>query len=657
MVRRQGAPARLYELKEDLAREHERRFLGARRRHRQIDEAWRLCLPLMFAKFSPDGQYVGYVRENNIYVEELKNHKIDQLTKDGSPDIINGTTDWVTEEELFLRDAFRWSPDSRSIAYWQFDQSRVGEFTLINDTRELYPVTFRYRYPQPGTTNSAVRLGVVSVAGGETRWIKLPGDPRNNYIPRADWVSDSNEIAIEQLNRLQNDDKTFLANASSGEVRLLVEDKDEAYIDVEASLRTMPNFVWVAGAADHGGVPKQKQDLLLLSERDGWRHAYVVARSTGQLRLITNFAADVIAPISVDEKNGLFYFIASPTDPIRTFLYRSRLDGTGLPERVTPTGDGGTNMYDIAPNGRWAIHEFASTTHASRFDVVSLPMHKVERTLQSNEELEAKVKALGAPSKEFSETSIAGGLRVSTSLIKPSNFDPTKKYPVLTFVYGEPASQTVIDRIGDLFSYLVAREGYLVVSFDTPGTPAPRGRAWRRSGYGAIGILSSQQQAEAIESFAKEHSFVDTSRMAIWGWSGGGTSTLNMMFRHPGVYSTGIAVAAVPDQAHYDTIYQERYLGTPQSNPKGYHDAAAINSAAGLTGNLLLVHGSGDDNVHFQGAELLINKLVELGKPFDFMDYPNRTHAIVEGPGTRAHLYDLIGRYLEEHVPSGPRPQ
>jgi dipeptidyl-peptidase-4 len=241
-------------------------------------------------------------------------------------------------------------------------------------------------------------------------------------------------------------------------------------------------------------------------------------------------------------------------------------------------------------------------------------------------------------------------------MIKPPDFDPNKKYPVLVYVYGEPAGTTVTDSWGGsrrLFDAVVARQGYLVVSFDNQGTPAPRGREWRKSVYGDVGMLSSVQQAEAIRALAKERPYVDSARLAIWGWSGGGSSTLNMMFRYPGLFKAGIAVAPVADQRHYDTIYQERYMGLPEQNVKGYHDGSPINFAQNLDGKLLIVHGSGDDNVHYQGTELLINRLIELGKPFDMMDYPNRTHSISEGPGTSDHLYSLILRYLEQNVPPG----
>ncbi len=609
---------------------------------------------LMFAKFSPDSRTVGYVRENNIYVEDLASGNIRQLTTDGSADIINGTSDWVNEEELNIRDAFRWSPDSQHIAYWQFDQSGVGDYTLINDTKTLYPETFHYKYPLVGTTNSAVRAGVVAAAGGPTTWIKLEGDPRNHYIPRLDWAGNSDEVAVEWINRAQNDESIFLANVGTGAVRELFHDHDDAFLDVEFGTRNMDHFTWLDTA------DKSAPDMLWLSERDGWRHAYRVSRVTGQPQLLTSFAADIIAPQAVDGAHGFFYFLASPGDPIRAYLFRSRLDGKGTPERVTPVTDKGTNNYKIAPDGKWAIHQFANAATPSRYDLVQLPGGKVARTLEANKELAGKIGNILSSPFEYSETPIDGGITLSTFTIKPPNFDPSKKYPVFTYIYGEPAGVTVMDGgVGtqQLFLQLIAREGYVVLSFDNQGTPAPRGRAWRKAGYGSIGVLSTQQQAEAVRSFAKAHAYIDTHRMAIWGWSGGGTNTLNMMFRNPGLYSTGIAVAPVPDQTRYDTIYQERYMGLPATNAKGYHEGSAITYAGALAGNLLLVHGSGDDNVHFQGSELLVNRMIELGKSFDFMDYPNRTHAISEGPGTSVHIFTLIVHYLEQHVSPGPLPQ
>ena len=600
---------------------------------------------MMFAKFSPDGRSVGFVRANNIYVQSLADGAIRQLTSDGSSDIINGTTDWVTEEEFDLRDAFRWSPDSKSIAYWQFDQSGVGEYTLINDTDAKYPTLFKYKYPQPGGTNASVRVGVIPAAGGATQWIKLEGDPRNHYIPRMEWVGDSNEIILQYLNRLQNDDQMLIVNAATGSTRLLLEDKDSAWVEA------MSRFVWLKDKKNEGA---KANDLLWLSERDGWRHAYLVSRTTGEQRLITKFDADVIEPVLVDEAHGYFYFIASPTDWIRTYLYRSKLDGTGTPERVTPADEPGTHRYDVSPNGRWAIDDYSSATKPPRYDLVELDTQHVVRTLVSNDGLIEKENALDPEPVEFTQTPVEGGVKLSTFIIKPPNFDPAKKYPLLVFVYGEPAGATVVDAWFYSTEKIMAREGYVIVSFDNAGTPEPRGREWRKSVYGQIGVIGSRQQSQAIDEFAKVHSYVDTTRMGMWGHSGGGSSTLNEMFRYPGQLQAGVAIAPVPDQALYDTIYQERYMGLPQDNAKGYHDGSPISFADGLKGHLLIMHGSGDDNVHFQGTEMLVNKLIALGKPFEFMDYPNRTHAIVEGPGTLDHRNILLMRFLEDYIAPGP---
>ncbi len=598
---------------------------------------------LMFATFSPDGTRVAWVREHNLYVEELASENITQLTSDGSADIINGTSDWVNEEELDLRNCFRWSPDGQSIAYWQFDQSGVGEFTLINDTEAEYPVTMKYKYPQPGTTNSSVRAGVVPAIGGPTHWINLPGDPRQHYIAQMEWAGNSDEVMLEYLNRLQNTNQLMLANAKTGEAKVFFEDTDKAWVDV------VP-LSWI------GKTGAKEPDLLWLSERDGWRHAYRVNRKTGQPRLITNFEGDVISIAAVDAESGWLYFAASPQDPVRHYLYRARLDGQGAPERVTPADMTGTNDYDIAPNARFAVHHFSTFSTPPKIEIVSLPDHKAIRTLVSNEELAKKVKTLVPSQPEFFKVQVADGVTLDGWMIKPPDFDPAKKYPVVTYIYGEPAGATVRDNwqgASGLFHAILAQQGYLILSFDNQGTPAPKGRAWRRSVYGAVGVLSSAQQSQAIQALARERSYIDTSRMAIWGHSGGGSNTLNMMFRYPGVYSTGIAMSPVADESHYDTIYQERYMGLPEQNKQGYHDGSPINFAEGLAGHLLVVHGSGDDNVHFQGTELLINKLVQLGKPFDFMDYPNRSHCLCEGAGASFHVFDHLARYVEEHVPPG----
>jgi dipeptidyl-peptidase-4 len=612
---------------------------------------------LMFAKFSPDGRLVAYVRENNLYVEDLATHSIRALTSDGSADIINGTSDWVNEEELDIRDAFRWSPDSRSIAFWSFDQSGVQEWTLIDDTSGPVPVTRRYHYPQAGTTNSATRIGVVNIDRPEKiTWLKLPDDPREHYVPHMDWVPHTREVAAEYLDRLQRDDRIYIANSDSGDAHVIFEDTDsKTYVDTAGFHGLDLDFTWLPTPGKSDAAPSA---LLWFSERDGWRHAYAVSLSSqAQPKLLTDFAGDIIAPVALDPVAGSLYFTASPDDPIRSYLYRTSITGSAVPARLTASTETGTHGFSQAsPGGLYAIESFANANTAPRYTLTRLADSHAMRTLAESSELTAKVAALDAP-VEFTNTTIDHGLSLSTMIIKPPHFDPTKKYPVFAYIYGEPAGQTVVDRFDPRYIYLrfIAREGYVVLSFDNQGTPAPRGRDWRHAGYGAIGELSTQQQAEAIRSFAASHSFIDMSRMAMWGWSGGGTNTLNMMFRNPGLYSAGISTAPVADQKRYDSIYQERYMGLPSTNREGYRRGSAVNFAQGLAGDLLIIHGSGDDNVHFAGTEVLVNRLIALGKTFDFMDYPGRTHAISEGPGTSAHIYTLIARYLEDHVPAGPR--
>jgi dipeptidyl-peptidase-4 len=400
--------------------------------------------------------------------------------------------------------------------------------------------------------------------------------------------------------------------------------------------------------------------LLWLSERDGWRHAYVVSRTTGEAQLITKFEGDVMQEVAVDEKGGWLYFTASPQNATQLYLYRVKLDGSSsAPERITPQNQPGNHRYNISPDGQWALHSYSTFNRPTVTDLIHLPDHKTVRVLEANAELAAKAKGLVSTQSEFFQVPVSNRVTLDGWMIKPANFDPTKKYPVLVYVYGEPAGTTVADQWSWLRLYhaVIANEGYLVVSFDNQGTPALKGREWRKAVYGSVGVLSAAQQAEAIRELAREHSYIDLSRMAIWGHSGGGSNTLILMFRSPGLFKAGIALAPVADESHYDTIYQERYMGLPQDNVKGYHDGSPINFADQLSGHLLVIHGSGDDNVHYQGTELLINRLVELGKPFEFMEYPNRTHSLSEGKGTSLHLRTLIVRYLEEHVPAGPLPQ
>lgn len=593
---------------------------------------------LMFAKFSPDGTRVGYVRENNLYVEETATSRVTQLTRNGSKRFINGTFDWVYEEELDLRDGWRWSPDGRSIAYWQMDTEGVQDFHLINNTDSLYPKITSIQYPTAGETNSAARVGVVSATGGMTRWLQVPGDPRNNYIARMNWAGNSNEIVLLQLNRRQNLLNVIIGDARSGQVQTILAEKDEAWVDVD-----IDDLAWLSDG----------KRFLWPSERDGWRHVYVASRAGTEPQLITPGAFDVISIESVDEKAGWLYFIASPDNATQRYLYRIALTGNGRPERISPTGQTGTHSYTIAPNGAWAFHSFSTISLPPTIELVHLPSHRVVRPLAANAATIARVKELDVNQPEFLKVDIGGGVALDGWVIKPPRFDSSKRYPVLIYVYGEPAGQTVLDRWMStryLWHQMLAQHGYVVMSFDNRGTPAPRGRAWRKVVYRKIGVLAAEEQAAAAR-VAQSWPFVDPKRIAIWGWSGGGSMTLNQMFRYPDIYQVGMSIAPVTDQRFYDTIYQERYMGLPQDNGEDYRLGSPVTHAAGLAGKLLIVHGTGDDNVHYKGTEVLANVLIANKKQFTMMAYPNRRHGISEGPNTTRHLFELLTTFLETNMP------
>ena len=596
---------------------------------------------LMFAKFSPDGSRVAYVRANNLYVERLDDGRVTALTRDGSETTINGTSDWVYEEELEVRDGFRWSPDGARIAFWQFDTTGVGMFSLINDTDALYPVVTKIPYPKAGSANSAVRIGVADASGhGAIRWMKTPGDARDTYLARVDWLDDST-LAMQQLNRLQNRNDLLLADARSGEVHSIFRDESSAWVDVQDEVR------WI----DKGRA------FLWLSERDGWRHVYRGRRDGGEPVLVTRFDADVVDIAGVDEAAGRVYVIASPEHATDRYLFRAKLDASSAPERVTPASAPGTHAYEVSPDGTRAIHTYSRFDQPTVTDVVDLATHATLRALTDTAALAAKIRAVVAPPVEFFTVDVGGGVVLDAWMLKPKSFDASRRYPVIVYVYGEPAGVTVTDRWGggrDLFHRALADAGYVIVSVDNRGTPSPKGAAWRKVVYGAVGELSSKEQAAAVRELGARFPFIDADRVGVWGWSGGGSNTLNMMFRYPETFKVGVAVAPVPDQRLYDTIYQERYMGLPQENADGYRRGSPINFADGLGGKLLVVHGSGDDNVHYQGTERLVNRLVELRKPFDLMVYPNRTHAIAEGAGTTPHVYRLIARYFLEHLPPLP---
>jgi dipeptidyl-peptidase-4 len=470
-----------------------------------------------------------------------------------------------------------------------------------------------------------------------------------------EWAASSDEVIIQQLNRLQNANALIMGDARTGKVRTLFVEKDDAWVDTawgdidwEKRGLARGDAEWIDGG----------KRFLWASERDGWRHIYSISRDGSDVRNITPGNFDVINVERVDDVNDWIYFEASPENATQRFLYREPLDGSGKLERITPATLPGVHSYNIAPTGDVAIHVQSRFTQVPSVDVVRLPQHTSLRTLIDNRELKDRLAKLKPTPSEFFKVDVGDGVQLDGWMIKPPDFDPQKKYPVLFYVYGEPWGQTVLDSWGgrnELWHMMLAQQGYIVVSVDNRGTPAPRGRAWRKIVYRKMGLISSQDQANAARAIGK-WPFVDPSRIGIWGWSGGGSSTLNAMFRYPDVYHVGLSVAPVPDLRYYDTIYQERYGALPQDHPEEWKQSSPITFAKNLKGQLMLVHGTGDDNVHYQGTEALINALIAANKQFDLLAYPNRSHGIYEGPGTLRHLYGLFTRFINERLVPGGRP-
>ncbi len=606
---------------------------------------------LMFAKLSPDGSKVAYVSEKNIYVEDIASGSAKALTTDGTRKLINGTFDWVYEEELNCRDGFRWSPDGSSIAYWQVDAEGTPDYTMINNTDSIYPRIIPVEYPKVGQSPSAVRIGVVDVATARTTWMDIPGDSRQHYLPRMEWAPDAKNIVVQQLNRKQNASVLFTCDARSGKATAMYQEQDEAWVDFQSS--------WAHGY-EYGGWDwlANGSAFLWASEKDGWRHLYRVNTDGKKELLITPGNYDVIDILRVDDKGGYVYYEASPDNATQQYLYRTRLDGKGKMERLSPAGQSCSHDYEISPNGRFAKHTFSNVATPPATEWVTLPDHKA----MYGKDLvnEAVARTSGKPSPvEFFKVKTVDGTEMDGWMVKPKNFDPSKKYPVLFYVYSEPAGSTVQDQYGFGYNNLYAgdmqEDGYVYVSLDNRGTPVPKGRAWRKSIYRKIGIVNIRDQAMGAKEVLARNSFLDSTRVAVWGWSGGGSATLNLMFRYPEIYKVGISIAAVGWQLTYDNIYQERYMGLPQENREDFVNGSPITYAKNLKGKLLYIHGTGDDNVHYQNAELLLNELIKYNKQFKFMAYPNRSHGIYEGPGTRLHLQTMYTEFLKENCPAGAR--
>lgn len=597
---------------------------------------------LMFAKFSADNQYVAYVQKFNLYRENFKTGEITQLTTDGTDKIINGTFDWAYEEEFGKRDGFQWSPDAKFISYWQIDASKIGTFYMINNTDSVYSKPIPLQYPKVGQEPAGAKIGLINLGSKEKIWIPVPGGKTENYLPGMQWINED-LLLIQQMNRKQNLLTVWTYKPSNSELKKVYTESEETWVDLG-----YPDISANGWGDNSLPLVDGGKAFLRMTENDPWRHIYKVNLSTGEKTLITPGTYDVASFGGVTDEE--VYFIASPDNPVQRYLFAIDLEGKGKLRKVTPESFSGVNTYDIAPNGQIAVHNHQSTSDPLTTRLVSLPKHEVLKTLVENKAYKAKLASLKTPEIKFTTVTTSEGVTMDARIIYPVNFDETKKYPVLFHVYGEPWSTVATDTQVGLFNIMLAQKGYVIIDMDNRGTPTLKGSAWRKIIYRNIGKVNAKDQGLAAKEILKLP-YLDESRVAVWGWSGGGSMTLNLMFKFPDVYQTGMSVASVSNQLIYDNIYQERYMGLPRENLEDFIEGSPITYAKNLEGNLLVVHGTGDDNVHYQSAEMLINELIKHNKQFQIMPYPNRSHGINEGAGTSLHLYTLLTNYLMEHTP------
>ena len=581
----------------------------------------------MFAKLSPDGRMAAFVRANNIYVTDLTTGAETAVTADGNDNVINGTSDWVYEEELDLRDAFRWSPDGRRIAFWRLDQTAIRPFYLLN-ADSLYPELVPVRYPKAGMPNSEVKIGIVDLASRQTTWVDLGGD-KDIYVAAMDFAGSSNEIWLTRLNRHQNRLDLLLADTQRGASRVIMTDRDSAWVD-----HNQPR--WIDGG----------KQFLFVSERDGYDQVYLFNRDGSLVRRVTPGGWDVLQVYGVDEKKRVLYCSGAIDGPLRRPLVRIGLDGQSL-TRISP--EPGSHGIEFDPTFQLYVDTY-SRAGIPPVQTLRRADGTLVRTLADNIALAAKVAGLALARPEFTTIKTADGVELNAWIIKPQGFDPSHRYPLLMNVYGGPGSQTVTDSWGGanyLWHQMLARDGYLVASVDNRGTGG-RGARFMKMTYLHLGRYESADQIASARWFAAQP-YVDPDRIGIWGWSYGGYMSSLSMFRGAGVFKAGLAVAPVTDWRFYDTIYTERYMRTPQENPAGYAEGAPLAYADSLKGHFLLVHGTGDDNVHFQNSVRLVERLEAANRQFDMRIYPNKTHAIAGG-NTRENLYGLFTAWLEKNL-------
>ncbi|MCC3153717.1 S9 family peptidase [Hymenobacter sp. BT770] len=588
-----------------------------------------------YATFSPDGQRVAFTRDNNVFVTDLATMKETAVTTNGvKNNLINGSADWVYEEEFTFAQGFFWSPDSRQIAFYTFDESQVPEYDM-QEWGSLYPKENRFKYPKAGEKNSVVSVSSYDVASARTVKMDVGPEP-NQYIPRVQWTTAPNTLSILRLNRLQNKLEILHADASTGNTKVVLTDTSPAYVDITDDLRYLP-----------GG-----KQFLFTSEKDGYQHLYLHDMNGKQLRQLTKGNWEITTINGFDPKAGFVYFTSTEGSPLQRHLYRVNLKGSGK-QRLSEAGNG-TDAVNMSPDTKYFLNIHSSTGVPQVVSLREGASGKLVKTLEDNAKLRQTLTQYDLGKLEFFTFKTSEGTELNGSMLKPSNFDPAKKYPVLMYVYGGPGSQTVADNTGGgisttnyLWHQLLAQKGYIVVSVDNRGTGA-RGSNFRKLTYANLGKLETIDQAEGAK-YLGTLPFVDKSRIGIWGWSYGGYMTSLAMTKNADLFKMGIAVAPVTNWRYYDTVYTERYLKTPQENPAGYDENSPVQFAQNMKGKFLLVHGTGDDNVHFQNSIAFVDAMIKANKDYQTLYYPNRNHGI-RGGNTSLHLYRQMTNFVLQNL-------
>jgi dipeptidyl-peptidase-4 len=580
----------------------------------------------LFATFSPDGNSVAFVRDNNLFVKNLINGEEKQLTSDGkNNEVINGRSDWVYEEEFSFAQAFYWSPDGKKIAFYKFNEKEVPEFSMTMFDG-LYPTEYKYKYPKPGEKNAIVSIHVYDLASSNTKTVDI-GTESDQYIPRIRWTQDANTVCVLRMNRHQNKVEYLLANASTGATNTMMTETDKYYVDIEKEQLTFLN---------------NGKQFINVSEKDGFNHIYLYDLSGKQIAQITKGAWEVSDIYGIDQKNGLVYYQSSESSPLQRDVYVIGLNGKGKRKISTQAG---TNTASFSTTFNYYILANSSAKSPS---YVSLHTNKgaVIRVLEDNAKAKAKFAEYQLSPTEFFSLTTSEGVNLNGYMIKPADFDPNKKYPVFMYVYGGPGSQNVADSWSGSrnmwFNYL-AQKGYIIACVDNRGTGA-RGAEFKKMTYQNLGHYETIDQIEAAKWLAKQ-SYVDGSRIGIWGWSYGGYMSSLCITKGADTFKMAIAVAPVTTWRYYDSIYTERYLRTPQENAKGYDENSPINFADKLKGKFLLIHGTADDNVHFQNSVMFSEALIQANKSFEQAYYPNKNHGIFGG-NTTIQLYTKMTDFI-----------